>query len=314
MKLFITGATGFIGTHLVRHLLAQGHHVAGTGRREPAGGARRPDFRFVAADTTRPGPWQETLAASDAVINLAGESIYGRWTQKRKQAMADSRVLTTRNVVAALGERATLVSVSGVGYYGNRGDDLISESEPAGRGAIVALAADWEAEALRAAARGRRVVVARLGVVLGPGGGALAQMIPAFKGFLGGPIGDGRQWFSWIHIEDLLAAFDFVLARPEMAGAVNFTSPNPVRNRELAAALGKALHRPAVMPAPAFAIRLALGEFAQVLLESQRVVPAKLLDRGFRFRFGEIDRALASLVADPAPAEAPKTGGDGPAA
>lgn len=305
MKVFITGATGFIGSSLARRLLAAGHEVLGSARGAPPAALDHPRGRFVAADTTRPGAWQELVAGCDAVFNLAGESIYGRWSAKRKRSMTESRTATTRQVAAALASGAVLVSASGVGYYGDRGEELLTEEAAAGRGVLVGLATAWEAEALAAARAGRRVVVARLGVVLGRGGGALAQMVPAFKSFLGGPIGDGRQWFSWIHLEDLLSAFEFVLADPDIGGPVNFAAPNPVRHRELAHALGWVLHRPAIVPTPAFALRLALGEFAEVLLESQRAVPARLLAAGFRFRHPEIAGALASLLAQETPPAAP---------
>lgn len=298
MKIFMTGASGFVGTFLARHLLDRGHEVIGTGRSEAKNSISHRGFRFVPADTTRPGEWQKMPAAADAVLNFAGQSIAGRWTEARKKGIRESRILTTRNVASALKGAApkTLVSASGVGYYGDRGDTPLTESEGAGEGFIAQLAVDWEGEARRAGAHGHRVVMTRLGVVLGKNGGALAQMIPAFKAFVGGPLGNGRQWFPWIHQADLAAAIEQVLEDPGLAGPVNLCAPNPVRHRDLARALGKVLGRPAVMPAPAFMIRLALGEFGGLLLESQRALPEKLVQHRFHFRYADIVQALASLV------------------
>jgi uncharacterized protein (TIGR01777 family) len=191
-----------------------------------------------------------------------------------------------------------LVSASGVGYYGSRGDDLLTEDAPAGNDFLARLSVDWEGEALAAASKGARVVLARLGVVLGKGGGAMSKMIPAFKFFVGGPIGSGRQWFPWIHLQDLSAAMLFLLEHPEISGPVNLCAPDPVTNRDLAGALGRALNRPAFMPAPAFMVRMALGEFAAVLLGSQRAVPKKLLQHHFGFRHPDIQSAVRAVVHD----------------
>jgi hypothetical protein len=301
MKIFVTGATGFVGSPLVAWLLERRHEVTGTGRRAPGELSTHRRFRFVSADTTRPGPWQEALAEADAVVNLAGQPLFGRWTDARKRQIRESRILTTRHVVDAMARAkpAVLVSASGVGFYGGRGDDPLTESEPAGEGFIARLAVDWEAEALKARAHGHRVVLARLGIVLGSKGGALAQMLPAFKAFLGGPLGSGRQWFPWIHQEDLLRAIAHSLEDEGLSGPVNACSPNPVRHRDLARALGKVLGRPAVMPAPAFMVRLVLGEFGGLLLDSQRALPDKLVARRFRFRHADILRALQSLIHGP---------------
>lgn len=298
MNILITGASGFVGARLTRDLLARGHRVIGVARRSPAPEAGQKGFRFVAADTTRPGDWQAKLSDADAVVNLAGRPIFGRWSDAVKQEIRDSRILTTRHVVDGLptGKPVTLISASGVGYYGERGEAPITEDTPAGEGFLAQLSMDWEAEARRGAESGARVVLARLGVVLGPGGGALAQMIPAFRAFVGGPIGDGRQWFPWIHLQDLTGAVAFILDHPELSGPVNLCAPHPVRNRELALALGNVLGRPAALPVPAFMLRLALGEFAGVLLGSQRVLPQKLAASGFRFRHPQIQPALAALL------------------
>ncbi len=274
MKILVTGASGFIGTHLTGVLLNRNHQVVGLARSLRNKGISHPKYRFIAADTAQPGPWQEALADVDAVVNLAGRSISGRWNEAVKTEIRESRILTTRRVVQGLppGNPVVLISASGVGFYGNRGDDVLTEEAPAGGDFLAGLSKDWEKEALAAAAKGARVVLTRLGVVLGKGGGAMARMIPAFKSFVGGPIGNGRQWFPWIHLEE------------------------PVTNRDLAVALGRALNRPAVMPAPAFMVRLALGEFADVLLGSQRAVPQKLQQHHFGFRHPDIRSAVNAVV------------------
>jgi hypothetical protein len=298
MRILVTGASGFIGTNLCRSLLSRNHRVIGLGRSAAKSRIDHAGYRFIAADTTRPGRWQQNLSEIDAVINLAGRSIFGRWTEAVKNEIRESRILTTRHLVQGLTAQSgtTFVSASGVGFYGSRGDDILTENEPAGEDFLARLSVDWEAEAHIAAEKGARVVLTRFGVVLGAGGGALAEMIPAFKRFVGGPIGSGRQWFPWIHLEDLIAAVHFVLEHPDVSGPVNLCAPTPVLNRDLAAALGKVLNRPAFMPAPAFVIRMVLGEFAEVLLGSQRVIPQKLREHGFAFRYPEIEAALEAAV------------------
>jgi uncharacterized protein (TIGR01777 family) len=298
MKIVVIGASGFVGSHLCESLLNLNHHLIGVGRTERKNRVSHSNYRFIAADTTQTGGWQQALAETDAVINLAGRSIFGRWTDAAKNEIRESRIQTTRHVVDALpqGKPVSLFSASGVGYYGSRGDEALTEKDPAGADFLARLSVEWEDEAFRAATKGARVVTMRFGVVLGPGGGAMAQMIPAFKSFVGGTIGSGRQWFPWIHRDDLYAAILFLLNNVGISGPVNMCSPNPVRNRDLAAALGKALNRPAVMPAPAFMVRILMGEFAEVLLASQRAVPEKLIQHRFSFRFPEIGPAVQAVV------------------
>jgi uncharacterized protein (TIGR01777 family) len=298
MKLAVTGASGFVGTHLCRFMLGRGHEVIGFGRSAGNNRVAHDAYRFVEADTTRPGAWQSALSEADAVVNLAGRSIFGRWSEAIKAEIRDSRILTTRHAVQAIssGRKTVFISASGVGFYGSRGDDELTEDAPAGADFLSGLSVDWEKEALAAAQKKARVVVMRLGVVLGAGGGAMAQMIPAFRRFAGGPIGDGRQWFPWIHLDDLAAAVDFLLATPDIRGPVNLCAPNPVRNRELAAALGKALNRPAFVPAPAFVLRMLLGEFSEVLLGSQRAVPRRLLQHRFAFKYPDIAGAVQAVI------------------
>ena len=234
----------------------------------------------------------------DVVINLAGASIFRRWKDEAKQLIYDSRILTTRNVAEAMlrEKGALLCSTSAVGYYGFRGDEELTEDDSPGDDFLANVCVDWEGEALKAADKGVRVVVTRFGIVLGRTGGVLGRMIPAFKRFVGGPLGSGEQWFSWIHMEDLLNAFLFVFDNQAIHGPINFCSPNPIRNRDLARALGKVLRRPSFLRTPAFMLRLILGEFGSVLLKGQRVMPAKLLRHGFSFQYPEITGALHEVL------------------
>lgn len=298
MKISITGGGGFVGRHLSALLLQRGHRVTAIGRRPPPDPGGGGAFTAIRADTSAAGAWQEAIAASDGVVNLAGETIFQRWNRRTKARIRDSRILTTRHVVEALpaGPGTLLLNASAVGYYGDRNDAVLTEAEPPGDDFLARLAADWEAEASAAAKKEVRVVAARLGIVLGAGGGALAKMIPAFKAFAGGPVGSGSQWFPWIHTGDLCAAFLHVIETPRLEGPFNFCAPHPVRNREFAAALGAALDRPAVVPVPAVVLRLALGEFASALLASLRVVPERLTREGFTFAHPRVETALASLV------------------
>lgn len=298
MKILITGGTGFVGSNLAKVLVRAGHQVVAVGRSEPQPQLDQESYRFVAADTTRSGPWQKELTDADAVVNLAGATIFRRWTRKYKKQIYDSRILTTRHVVDALPSDANVVlcSASGSGYYGSRGDAVLKEDERAGSDFLARVSIDWEKEALLASDKGVRVAVMRFGVILGRDGGAMAKLVPAFKMFVGGPLGSGNQWFPWLHLDDLMAAIVFVLEHQEASGPLNFCAPNPVRNRELAQALGKVLGRPSFMPAPAFMIRLAMGEFGDVFLGSQRTVPDRLLSHGFAFQYPEIEEAIRAVV------------------
>lgn len=297
MKIAITGASGFVGTALARLLLDGGHSVTGLGTSASHPLQSAAHFTWINTDTTLDGTWQATVSQADAVVNLAGRTIFKRWSRAYKTQIVDSRILTTRNVVGAMmGEGKILISTSAVGYYGSRGDRVLTEQSTPGADFLARLSVDWEDAALAAVEKGVRVAIMRFGVVLGTGGGALAQMLPVFRRFAGGPLGSGRQWFSWIHMADLLAGIQFLLDREHARGPYNFCAPGAVRQRDFARALGAALGRPAVTPAPSLALRLLMGEVAGVLLASQKVRPDRLIADGFSFRFADVDSALADLV------------------
>ncbi len=297
MKIVIAGASGFVGSALTRLLLEAGHRVTGLGtsRAHPLEGTAR--FTWRIADTTRSGDWQTAVGDADAVVNLAGRTIFKRWSRAYKAQLVDSRILTTRNIVRAMtGENQALISTSAVGYYGSREEQTLTEISPPGTDFLARLSVDWEKAALDVEKRGIRVAIMRFGVVLDAGGGALAQMLPAFRMFAGGPLGRGRQWFSWIHMADLLSAVQFLLEREDAHGPYNFCAPGAVRQKDFARALGRVLGRPAVVPAPSLALRLMMGEMAGVLLASQRARPDRLIADGFTFRFADVGSALADLV------------------
>lgn len=297
MRITITGASGFVGKALSRVLLDQGHEVIGLGTSPTHPLESEVPFTWYCADTTRTGTWQTAVSHADAVINLAGRTIFKRWTRSYKAQIIDSRVRTTENIVSAMnGSDQILVSTSAVGYYGSRGEETLTETSAPGEGFLARVAVEWERAARVAENRGARVAIMRFGVVLGEDGGALSQMIPAFKMFAGGPLGRGRQWFPWIHMHDLLAAVQFLLSDDSRHGAYNFCAPGTVRQKDFAKALGAVLGRPALVPAPTAALRLIMGEMADMLLTSQRALPDRLLDEGFDFRFPRIDEALADLV------------------
>ncbi|RJR36545.1 MAG: TIGR01777 family protein [Deltaproteobacteria bacterium] len=299
MKVFMTGGSGFVGSYLSRELARQGYEITILTRKETPPKAEDPRIGFLTGDPTREGPWMAAVPEHDWIINLAGASIFARWSDAYKKELHDSRILITRNLVTALekGDRRQLLcSTSAVGYYGSRGDEELTEESPPGDDFLARLCLDWEAEALKARDLGIRVVITRFGIVLGKGGGALQQMARAFRMFVGGRLGSGSQWFSWMHQEDHARAFLFVKDHPEIVGPVDFTAPNPVRNLELTRALGRVLGRPTFMPAPAFMVRLVLGELGEVFLSGQKVVPRKLLAAGFEFRYPLIDQALEDLL------------------
>ena len=293
MKIVVAGGTGFIGEPLVQRLMARGHDVAVL-TRNPAN-----------VRSGRAVPWSgvaSEVAGAEAVINLAGENVgAGRWTAERKRRIVDSRVGSTRELVEAMRgnppQRRTFISASAVGYYGPRGDELLDESAPAGEGFLADVVRQWE-EAARGAETIARVVLLRFGVVLAGDGGALQKMMLPFRLGVGGPIGSGRQWMSWVDREDVFRAMEWAIDRPEVRGVYNITAPNPVINRDFARALGRALRRPAVLKTPAFALRLIFGQMAdEVLLSGQRVAPARATIEGFAFEYPTIDAALRHVSA-----------------
>jgi uncharacterized protein (TIGR01777 family) len=297
MRVFLTGATGLIGRALAASLVADGHEVVALSRSAapeglPAG------TKVVTGDPSVAGPWQDELARCDGCVNLAGEPVAGgRWTDERRKRIRDSRVLSTRNVAAVIGAGGpgVLVNGSAIGYYGARGDEVIDETFPAGNDFLGHVALEWE-EATRAAARRARVVLVRTGIVLAQEGGALPKLVLPFKMLAGGPIGDGGFWQSWIHVADQVGILRLALEDPLAQGPVNATAPDPVRNRDLARSLGRVLRRPSLLVAPAFAVRAVLGEMAEVVLASQRVVPSRALALGYRFRWPSLEPALRDLL------------------
>jgi len=299
VKVFITGGTGFVGTFLSRELAQEGHAITILSRKAQPPAPTPAGISLLTGDPTQAGPWMAAVPEHDWIINLAGASIFTRWSEAHKKEIFASRMSTTRNLVTALaaGDRRQLFcSTSAVGYYGPRSEEVLTEDSPPDAGFLGELAKAWEVEAMKAQDLGVRVVITRFGIVLGKDGGALSQMVSLFKKFLGGPIGSGAQWFSWIHQADHARAFRFIQENPHISGPVNLTAPYPVRNRDLSRALGRALHRPSFMPTPEFMLRLILGEFADTLLTGQLVLPKRLVDAGFTFKFPTIEGALKNLL------------------
>lgn len=300
MRIVITGATGFVGRRLVERLRGSGHALCAWVR-SPAAAARTlgPDVALIDASGGR-SAMQAAVAEADAIVNLAGEPVIGRrWTDPQKQALRASRIGVTDLVVdaiAAAPRPRVLVSASAVGYYGDTGAREVDEESPPGTDFLADLSRAWEAAALRAERHQTRVCVVRIGLVLGRDGGVLGRMLPAFRLGLGGPMGSGSQSFPWVHIDDLVSLLIAAIERDELRGPLLAVAPGRVTNREFAAALGHALHRPAVLPVPAFALRLALGESAAALLAGQRAVPRRTQALGFRFAFPELGPALHDLL------------------
>ncbi|HXJ05247.1 MAG TPA: TIGR01777 family oxidoreductase [Candidatus Acidoferrum sp.] len=301
MKLLVTGSSGLVGSALMPAMVKAGHTVC---RLVRPGTVEKNDSNdgFQVAWNPATGELGGAAVGADAVVNLAGASIAdGRWSSARKAELRSSRIDTTRALVAALAKMnarpRVLVSASATGFYGNRGDELLTEESQPGNDFLSSLAKEWEAEALKAEAIGIRVVLARFGIILAPDGGALPRMVMPFRFFAGGKIGSGQQWMSWISLEDVVAVLQFALEKNEVRGPVNVISPQPVQNAEFTKTLASVLHRPAFFPAPAFALRLALGEMADaLLLSSQRVLPRNLEKLGYRFLHSGLKSALAAIL------------------
>jgi len=330
MKIVIAGSSGLVGSALTDSLVRDGHTVvrllrSGSGAKSENGTGERSETKNRNAALTNNsakiieiawnpntcdlegepfGADQEKIEGSDALVNLAGASIAGAsWSKERKALLRSSRVHITRELVCAIerledGPKA-IVNASAIGYYGNRGDEVLTEESKPGDDFLAKLTSEWEAEAVKAEALGLRVVRLRFGIILAKHAGALPQMMRPFKLGVGGRIGSGQQWVSWIALPDAVRVICEVLQNRAVSGAVNVVSPQPVRNVDFVKALGRAMHRPAIVPAPAFALELALGEMAEMLLASQRVMPSRLEQLGFRFSQRDLSAALASILAEP---------------
>jgi uncharacterized protein (TIGR01777 family) len=293
-KVLVSGSSGLVGSVLVPALRAAGHDV----KRLVRGTVTAPDqISWNPAEPLAP----ESVSGFDAVIHLAGESIAARWTEAKKRRIIDSRVPPTRNLAEALSKAKqrprVFLCASAIGYYGDRGDEILSEDTPSGEGFTAELCRQWEAAAQSVKNAGIRDVQIRTGIVLSTGGGALGKMLTPFRLGVGGNVGNGRQWMSWIDLSDVVEAIQHLLTADSISGSVNMVSPNPVRNAEFTKALASVLHRPAILPIPAFAARLAFGQMAdELLLASQRVQPAKLVSSGYKFQHPDLRIALTSIL------------------
>src|SRR5258708_15960105 len=301
MKILVSGSSGLVGTALGSVLARGGHTVCRLVRPQSAVGEGATEGFAVAWDPAT-GELGGAGVGADAVVNLAGVSIAdGRWTKQRKELLRASRIDTTRALVNALAKMnarpSVLVSASAIGFYGNRGDETLTEESKPGTGFLSGLSQEWEAEALKAEALGIRVVLAIFVIILAREGGALPKMLTPFKLGLGGRLGSGKQWMSWVTLEDAVGILRFVIENAPLRGAINVVSPQPLQNAAFTKALAKAMHRPALFPAPAFALRLALGEMADaLLLSSQRVLPQVLVKTGYQFVHSDLSTALKNLV------------------
>lgn len=300
MKVAITGATGFVGSRLVERLQAQGHKLLILTRNRAAALRTFPSLEIVNYTPTESGDWQKAIAGCDAVVNLAGEPIAEkRWTPEQKQEILNSRKLGTQKIVEAIARAnpkpSVLVNASAIGYYGTSETATFDETSPAGSDFLAEVCQSWEAEAQKVKDYGVRLVILRLGIVLG-NGGALAKMIPPFKLFAGGPIGTGRQWFSWIHRDDLVNLIVEAITRKDIEGVLNATAPQPVRMTEFCQALGETLNRPSWLAVPGFALETLLGEGATVVLEGQQVLPKRTTSCGFKYQYPDAKQALTEIL------------------
>jgi uncharacterized protein len=308
MKVTVTGATGLIGSRVVDALKARGDEVTALSR-SPERAARALGVPAKAWSPMAGPPPADALAGRDAVVHLVGEPIDQRWTAESRRRILDSREVGTRNLLEGLAagrahvaegggsaRPSTLVSASAVGFYGDRGDAVLTEEAGPGTGFTAEVCEAWEREAARAEELGMRVVRVRTGVVLAEGGGALAKMLPPFKLGVGGPVAGGRQYLPWIHVDDVVGVYLAALDDERYDGPVNASAPEPVTNRDFSKALGRALHRPAVAPVPAFALKLLYGDMSEIVLSGQRAVPAKAQSLGYAHRHPELDEALRSAL------------------
>lgn len=305
MKVAIAGATGFVGSHLVERLHKEGMKVLVLSRNTTY--AQKvfpptafPNVEIVAYTPTASGGWQSAISGCDGVVNLAGEPIgEGRWTPERKQEILNSRKLATQNIVDAIlnanPKPSVLVNASAIGYYGTSETATFDETSSAGNDFLAQVCQAWEAQATKVTDAGVRLVILRLGIVLGLGG-ALGKMITPFKLFAGGPIGSGQQWFSWIDLDDVVNLIFQALTKPEMQGVYNATAPHPVRMAQLSETMGKVMNRPSWLPVPAFAIEALLGDGAMVVLEGQQVVPKRTLESGFKYTYPNLEPALVKIL------------------
>ncbi len=304
MKVLVTGATGFVGHSVLKELKARGHDIAVLTRNSETAAGRLPVHCEIRAWEPGAAPPLPAFEDAGAVIHLAGENIAsGRWTEARKREIRESRVLSTRRLVSALGQLSDgpriLVSSSAIGYYGDGGDRPLDEDDPPGEDFLAGVCREWEKETLAAKGHGVRAVALRTGVVLGVGGGAMQKMLPPFSIGLGGRLGNGKQWMSWIHVKDLARIFVHAVETASMEGAYNATSPFPVLQRDFAATLAEVLRRPAWFPVPAFALKLAFGDMAEIFLTSQRVSARKIENAGFAFDFPGLKEALHEITQSP---------------
>ncbi len=298
MKILITGGTGFVGSCLSNTLLQRGDEVTLIGSSAKKELATSSNLHFIQADTTQEGDWQKKVSDFDVIVNLTGRTIFNLWSSSYKDKIYSSRVDTTRNIVNALPQQSdvVLLNTSAAGFYGDSGEDERDESGPPGDDFLAEVCKAWEKEARAAEAKGARVAIMRFGVVLGKQGGAIATMKTPFKLGMGGSIGSGKQWFPWIHIDDLVAAIIFLMDGADLEGVFNFTAPGRVRQKEFAKALGQAVNRPTFMPTPAFVMKSVLGEFGRTLLMGQKVVPKALIERGFNFSYPKLKDALREIL------------------
>jgi uncharacterized protein len=303
MKIFMTGATGFVGRATVLRLRRSGHQVVAWVRNpSKARGVLGSEAELLHTESTD-AELQACISGCDAVINLAGEPVAGkRWSTAYKDRLVKSRTKLTKRIVDAIAASPTkpkvLVSASAVGFYGNRGDDVLTESSDQGDGFLATLCEQWETAALEAQKHDVRTAILRIGVILGHGGGALTKMLPVFQAGLGGALGKGNQYMPWVHLHDVIEAICFMLENEDAKGIYNLTAPSPSTSREFGTTLAAVLKRPSFMPAPAFAIKMLLGEAATIVLNSQRVMPKHLLDDGFEFEYRELDEALRAAIID----------------
>jgi uncharacterized protein len=305
MKVAVTGATGFVGSRLVERLQQDGHQILVL-TRNPERARRQfptvafPALEIVAYEPLVSGAWQNQISGCDGVVNLAGAPIAeSRWTPERKQEIQDSRTVGTEKIVEAISQAnprpSVLVNSSAIGYYGTSETATFDETSPAGRDFLAQVCLDWEAEAEKVKQTGTRLVILRTGIVIGSGG-AIAKMLPPFQLFAGGPLGSGKQWFSWIHIDDLVGLIISALTQPNLEGIFNATAPQPVKMAELCQTLGEILNRPSWLPVPAFALEALLGDAAKVVLEGQQVLPRRTEAAGFTYQYTNVRQALQETL------------------